>query len=441
MSSAFEVPCADEKLSQYLPMALLMWLVYVIHGIDRSILNVLLSPIQQEFALSDSQIGLLSGVAYAIPFALAGIPLGALADRTTRKNLLASLLAIWSVFTIVSGMVHKFWALALARGIVGAAEGGGPPTMISLLSDSAPPKYRPAVMSIFFTGPFCGIFLGSLIAGYASQIAGWRTALFIAGVPGLLIAAFIFFAVKEPKRGAFDAPSTGDEQALSILQSLKALFENNQRGALTAAIVLSAFVSIAINAWLAIFFVRVHDYSMAQTGAISALILGVFGGAGAILSGAIATRYGKGNQQWILKWCAVTMLLSVPAAILAIVSVDARFGIVGLGIWSMLSTAYLGPGYSALTTALPASIRATAIGGVAVLANLLGAGLGPQAVGIISDTLSVGDAADNLRAALASVTLVSLLPAYFFYRSSQSSGLSRQSMLELKAAGDEQLPS
>src|SRR5690606_5285616 len=147
-------------------------------------------------------------------------------------------LSLWSLFTILTGMAQSFWALLCARAVVGAAEGGGPPTMLSILSDSAPPKYRPATMSIFFTGPFCGILLGSLLGGFVADLAGWRMALFAAGIPGLVIAAVLLLLVREPRRGAFDpAPARGERQP-STRDSLRALVAVPSRAALAAAIVL-----------------------------------------------------------------------------------------------------------------------------------------------------------------------------------------------------------
>ena len=165
-------------------MALLcIWAIFVVHGIDRSILLVLLEPIRRSFALNDSQLGLLTGLGYAVPFALAGIPLGALADRLRRTRFLAALLALWSSLTALGGLAPSYIWLVLARACVGASEAGAPPTMLSLLGDLFSDKTRPAALSIYFTAPYVGLMAGATLAGQISQTYGWRTALLAIGPP------------------------------------------------------------------------------------------------------------------------------------------------------------------------------------------------------------------------------------------------------------------
>lgn len=409
-------PPAAAARPEYLAI-LLLWLVYMIHGVDRSVLLVLLPPIQADYRLSDSEVGLLSGIAYALPFALVGIPMGMLVDRVNRTRLLATLLAIWSLATIAAGFTRHFATLVLARAVVGAAESGAPPTMISLMSDVAPPRSRPLALGIFFTGPFAGVVVGSTIAGWVTLHAGWREALFVAGAPGLILAALLVICLREPKRGRFDEQEASTPAPLRV--ALAHLVRDRATRAAAAAMVLSGFVNIAVGAWLSVFLMRVHAFTIDQTGVVTALVMGVFGGAGVVIMGLVASWIGRGEPVRLLRLCGWATLFSLPPLFVGILAESSTIAVIGLCVWGLFVSAFLGPAYSTMTALLPVELRGTAMAVIVVSTHLVGAGLGPQAVGVASDVLRwLGDD-DGLRHALAVVTLVSLIPGALYLYSAR----------------------
>jgi len=180
---------------------LLLLLVFTSSHVDRQILAILLQPIKQELLLSDTQLGFLSGVAFAIFYATLGIPMAMWADRGNRRNLIAAALSVWSGMTVLCGVATTFWQLALARIGVGVGEAGSSPPSHSIIADMYPPAERATAMSIFSLGVNFGLMLGFLFGGWINQWYGWRAAFFVAGAPGLLLALIVRVTLREPPRG------------------------------------------------------------------------------------------------------------------------------------------------------------------------------------------------------------------------------------------------
>lgn len=405
-------PLADQN--RWLMLGII-WLIFVVHGIDRSVLLVLLEPIRKEFALSDTQVGLLSGLGYAIPFALAGIPLGALADRVRKRTLLlASLVALWSALTALGGIATSFLLLVLTRAGVGASEAGAPPTMLSLLGDKFDARSRPGALSIYYTAPFTGVIVGSILAGSLSGFYGWRAALLAVGGPGLLLALLVAVVLREPVRGRYDNPSKQHVAAPPIAEALRFIVRDAQLRRLIAALVLAAFVTLAISSWTPIFLQRVHGFSQQQTGLLTALTLGLTGGIGSLLGGFISTRFGRGDAHWLLRFCGFALLLGAPLAFIALQLASAPLALGLLAVWAIISSAYLGPGWGLFLAATPPAMRGTVMGVVLILTNLIGAGLGPQIVGLLSDRLNAWHDPHYLQHALAVIALTNVITAFLF---------------------------
>jgi predicted MFS family arabinose efflux permease len=400
--------------NQWLVLSLI-WIIFVVHGVDRSVLLILLEPIRKDFNLSDTQVGLLSGLGYAIPFALAGIPFGALADRVKKRTyLLATLVALWSGLTAVCGLAPSFLLLLLARAGVGATEAGAPPTMLSLLGDTFDAKTRPGALSIYYTAPFTGMIAGSILAGSIGGAYGWRTALFAVGVPGLILALVVAWVMREPERGRYDNPTTAPAIAPPLMHALRFAIADKQLRRLIIALVLGAFVMLSISSWTPILLQRVYGFSQQKTGFLTALTLGVTGGVGSLLGGFIATRFGKGDPRWLLRFCGFAILLSTPLAFVAPQLSSAPLALVLFGLWAIIGSAYLGPGWGIFLAATPPAMRGTLVGIALICTNLVGAGFGPQVVGLLSDLFSRWHDAAYLQHALAAVALVNLITASLF---------------------------
>jgi predicted MFS family arabinose efflux permease len=396
----------------------IIWVIFAVHGTDRSILLVLLEPIRKEFGLDDSQIGLLVGLGYAVPFALAGIPFGALVDRVPkRKYLLAVLVAVWSALTALGGFATGFVMLLLTRSCVGACEAGAPPTMMSILSDTFDPGMRPAALSVYLTAPFVGLMAGAIFAGHISQAYGWRVAVIAIGAPGILAAIAAAVFLREPIRGRFDAlPADGRvaETAKVGAALLYAVREPNLRR-LLIALVLGGFVTLAISNWAPVLLERILGFSQARTGGLTALVIGLPSVAGSLTGGALMARFGKGNSQTLLRFCGLVLLISVPMAVMAPLCQSHEATLILLAGWSFMASTYLGSGWSVFVTAIPAPMRGTILGFGVVMANFIGAGFGPQSVGLISDFLRRAQDAGHLQHAVAAIALVNLISAGLFF--------------------------
>lgn len=395
-------------------MLALIWLVFVIHGVDRSVVLVLLEPMRQEFGLNDAQIGLISGLAYAVPFALAGIPLGALADRVNRARLLAGLLALWSGFTMLAGLASNFALLLLARAGVGASEAGAPPTMLSMIGDGFDDRQRPTALSIYYTAPFVGLMAGSVIAGAIAQSHGWRAALLTVGAPGLVIALAVALLLRQPPRGLSGEGAPSPSPAPSIRATLAHIAGERALRRLLVALVLTAFVTLAVSSWIPVFLQRVHGIPPARTGVLTALTLGLTAVLGSLIGGAVGTRVGRGDAARLRTLCGAVILLAAPLALLAPLMPSVWVALTLFGAWSFIGTAYMGPGWGIALATTPAHMRATVMGVAIVMTNLIGAGLGPPFVGLLSDLLARAGDAEHLQHAMAVTTLFSGVSAWLF---------------------------
>ncbi|MDG1001444.1 MAG: MFS transporter, partial [Pseudomonadales bacterium] len=179
----------------------LLTIVYSFNFIDRQLLSILQESIKEELLLSDSQLGLLTGFAFAVFYVTAGIPIARFADRSNRRNIIAFSVGLWSLMTALSGLVQNYAQLLIARIGVGVGEAGGSPPSHSIISDIFPVESRASAISFYSTGVNLGILFGFLLGGWLNEFFGWRTAFFVVGAPGIIIAIIVRFTLKEPIRG------------------------------------------------------------------------------------------------------------------------------------------------------------------------------------------------------------------------------------------------
>jgi len=354
----------------------LLFFVYVIHHLDRNILLLLQEPIGKEFGLSDSKLGMLTGVVYALPFALAGIPFGALADRVARTRLVVILVVIWSGFTAITGLARSFTGLVVARAAIGAAEAGAPPSIMSILSDTFPAKSRASVLSIVFMGPFIGLLGGSILGGAAAAAFGWRGAMFIAAVPGLLAALLILLTVREPTRGIFDSDASRKMPAPPIGEVVNFAVSHVRVRDTILAMVLASIVSIGVASWIPVLLIRVYALPLAKAGLFTALIAGLPGALGSLCAGWIAARFG-GRDDQLLRLCGTAVGMAAPLGFFGAWVGSLPLAIVGFTLWGFANTMFIGPGHSLYLNAAAPRMRGTLSAVVVILCNLVGAGLGP----------------------------------------------------------------
>jgi predicted MFS family arabinose efflux permease len=400
-------------------MAGLLFLVYVVHHLDRNVLLLLQEPIRKEFGLSDSQLGMLTGIGYALPFAIAGIPLGALADRVNRTRLVAVLLVIWSGFTALSGLATSLLGLIAARAAIGAAESGAPPAIMSIFADTFPTKSRPAAMSFFFMGPFVGLLIGLTLGGLAAARFGWRGAFFIASIPGLLIAVLILATLREPERGGSD-PLEAKDEAAGVREVIRFAASRGAVRNTILAMVAASVVSIGVASWISVLLVRVYGLPLAEAGFITGLVAGIPGALGSITAGWISTRFGGRNDQ-LMRLCGTAVGVAAPIGFLAAWVDWLPLTIFGFALWGFVNTMFIGPGHSSYLNAAAPRVRATLSATVVVACNLVGAGLGPQMIGWTSDLLHRMADRRALPHAIAALALAGLLPSFLFLRARRAS--------------------
>ena len=385
------------------------------------VLAVLLEPIKAELHLSDGQLGLLSGLAFAMLYAILGIPLARLADRASRVKLLAVCLVLWSVMTAATGFAKNFPQLFLARMGVGLGEAGCVPAAHSLIGDYFPPEKRALGISFFQAGGLAGLSAGLLITGVLADHFGWRAALMIVGLSGVPLAILVLFTMREPaRRGHVQAAP--DEPAFT---AIAALLRRPALRHLVMALSIGAFGTYGITQWLPAFFMRSHGLSLTQIGVWSGTAAGIGGILGVMCGGLGATRLIPRDARWELWLPAIAYGGSAPLYALVFLSPTPVIAIVIKVFATFLAASGGGVALSAIQSFAEPNRRATAIALVLFLSSLLGLGLGPLLVGLASDALAPQFGKESLRYALLMSTAALLWAGLHFYLSSRRASQDR----------------
>jgi predicted MFS family arabinose efflux permease len=398
----------------YLRYALaLLTTVYAFNFIDRQILVILQESIKREMGLSDAALGVLSGFSFAIFYVTAGLPIARLADRGVRRNVVALSLTTWSFMTAVSGLVRNYWQLVAARIGVGIGEAGGSPPAHAILSDYFPPAERGRALSIYSGGIYIGILFGFLAGGWVSQVFGWRTAFFVAGAPGLLLAVLVRLTLREPRRGRSEGRSAAEPQ-LPLRQSLELFWRLSAFRYVALGTAFTAFAAYSTGNFAASFLARSYHLAPGEVGSVLALVIGIGGLIGTVGGGYLSDRLALGDRRWQLWVPAISIGLALPLQVLAYTATDLRLCI---GLWMsaiILQTTYLGPSIAVCHSLVAPSLRAFTSSVLFLVLNLIGLGAGPLLTGIISDRLSPLYGAESLRWAMVLVCLV-YIPAVAMY--------------------------
>lgn len=403
-------------------------IVYVLHFIDRQILSVIIEPIKAEFGASDTQMGLLSGVAFALFYAVLGIPIARLSDRASRRNIIAACCACWSAFTIACGQAGSYLTLLLTRIGVATGEAGGTAPMISMVSDLYPRSQRPLAMAVLGLGPHIGVVFGLTLGGWIAQQYGWRAAFIWMGAPGVVMALVLFLTVREPRRGGMEEPSLTPSVAappvINIFGAVRRILAPMAMRLLLLAVGLAGFVGYGFGSWNVSYLVRAHGLSLQQAGAIAGLAGGVGAIFGTIFAGWLCKRLSPRDAAWQLRVPGIGLVLSLVVGLvycLAPAGGSIRFGSVAIPTiaWLSLAFSFFAPWWTAQTFTAIANLAAPAERGLTmslmVLSiTLFGAGLGPVFTGALSDALAVSLGGEALRYALAITIGVTAVPAALY---------------------------
>lgn len=414
------LPVQTETSTLYRNYVLLMLtLVYVFNFIDRQVLVILQESIKKDLNLSDTQLGWISGLSFAIFYVVLGIPIARFADRGNRRNVVTLSLGLWSIMTGISGLARNFLQLFSARVGVGIGEAGCSPPAHAMISDYFPPRKRSTALAIYSAGIYLGVLVGFTLGGRLNQILGWRRAFMFVGMPGVLFSMLFYLTVKEPRRGATDTTAPGPVETYRFWDLVKLLHSSRAFVYLSMASSLLVFCIYGLTNWGASFLVRIHGMNTAQVGLAMGLALGIGGAIGSFAGGWLTDRWGKGNKEWYLKIPGYAILISLGFEVLAIFSRNTGLSILGFGLITALHSMYLGPAVSVAHSLVPASMRAFTSAVFFFWINLIGQGLGPLTVGRLSDLLRPAYGNESLRWALSVVILVSIGAMILFFKTAK----------------------
>ncbi len=389
-----------------------LFVVYVFNFIDRQILSILLQPIKEDLQVSDTAMGFLTGFAFAVFYAIAGLPLARVADRWVRRSLIALSLATWSLMTAVSGLARNFTDLALARVGVGVGEAGCTPPAHSLLSDYFPPEKRATVLAVYACGIYIGVGLGFWLGGWLNDAFGWRVAFMVIGLPGVAMAVVVRFTVREPPRGMSERTAAAS-RSYSLRETWRFLtrLPSGRRISLGAAF--QAFVGYGLGAWIPAFFIRLHGMTPGELGLWLSWITGIGGAIGAFSGGWLADRWVRDQPKARAYISLVGALFSIPFIVAALILDNTTLALLSFFPANIFGTMWIGPAGSIVQDLAPPAMRATASAVFIFILTMIGLGAGPQTVGVLNDLIGTPDA---IRYSLLGVAVsTSLLSAVFFW--------------------------
>ena len=393
-------------------------LVYTFNFIDRQIVGILAVPIKADLGLSDTQLGAMGGLAFALFYTGLGIPIAMLADRRNRIWIMTIALTVWSAMTALCGITQNFWQLFLARLGVGVGEAGGVAPAYSLISDYFPPQQRARALSVYSFGIPIGSALGIVFGGIIATKIDWRFAFFAVGFGGLLIAPIFKLTVAEPIRGQFDkAKSTSGAPSLKTIIVL--LLGKPSFWLMSLGAAFSSMMGYGLFFWLPSFLVRSFGLELLDASLFYGALLLIGGIAGTWLGGTLADRFGATRRSAYVVIPAIAFIATVPFYVVAILSTNLIATFFAMLIPTALGLAWLGPVLSAIQHVVPANMRATASAIFLFINNLIGIGAGTMFLGMLSDILQTRFGDDSLRYAILSGTGFYIIAATLFLLSAK----------------------
>jgi len=391
-------------------------LVFTSSHVDRQIMGILGQPIKESLLISDTQLGLLTGIMFAVFYATLGMPMAMWADRNNRRNLISFSVFLWSLMTALCAAATNFMQLLLLRIGVGVGEAGSNPPSHSMIADLYPPEKRSTAMAIFGTGINWGILIGFLVGGWINEWYGWRTAFVVVGLPGILLAVLVRYTVKEPPRGYSEALKQ-ETPAPAFREVVRFILRSAVLRHIVAAGALVSFAGYASVIWVPIYLVRIHDMGTGEVGSYLALLIGVGGAIGIYVGGRIADfMAARRGQQWLPWVVAVSSLITLPMLYLTFMATTPMGAIAAYALPAMLGTLYVAPGFALIQNATPLEMRSVAAAINLFITNIIGLGLGPFTVGFFSDVFSQTHGEDGLRWGLATTILILLWGVFHYWR-------------------------
>ena len=391
-------------------------LVYTSSHVDRQIMGIVLEPIKQELGASDTQMGFLVGLTFAIFYATLGMPIAMLADRRNRRNIVTAATVTWSVMTAACGYAGSFVQLALARIGVGIGEAGSSPPSHSMISDLFPLETRGTAMGIFALGVNFGLLIAYLGGGWLTDTVGWRMTFVWVGLPGVAIAALLYLTTIEPERGATDVVRRpAGEGAPPFLAVWKHMWRVASIRHATIGAALAGFIGYGFVLWMPTFLIRSHGLSPTETGFALAVLTGVVGGFGTFSAGRLADALAKRDERWRV-WVVAAGKGGYVPFLAAVFLVDNLWWALGLYIVpAFFGGFYLAPTFALIQSLVSLRMRALASSIMLFILNIVGLGFGPQLVGVLSDLFAPAYGQESLRMALLVLGFLNLWCALHYY--------------------------
>ena len=389
---------------------IVLMITNAVNFIDRQEISILAPSIKADLALSDTQLGVLMGLAFTLFYVTMGFPIGRLADKYARVNVLAGVLTLWSAMTALCGAAAGFVQLLITRILVGVGEAGAGPTAHSLISDIYNRNERARAIGIYSLGVPFGTLFGFLLGGLLAEQLGWRMAFVIVGLPGIVLAILVKLTIREPARGTSDAEDSLMRDEVSLLQGIGALWRIRTFRTMAYGGALSAFCGYAVNAWTPSFFYRTYELGPGAMALPMAVSLGVGGGLGSWLGGVVTTRLAQRDVGAFLTLPAWSFILFGIAMAIELWTPSLIVAYIALFVVGFMQFVLFGPFFGLTQSLAPLRARALATAFIFFIFTGFGNGLGPLFVGSVSNNLTEAEgSARALQYALSIIPVISII--------------------------------
>jgi MFS family permease len=391
-------------------------LVYALNYLDRNLIALLLQPIKEDLRLTDTQLGFLTGIAFALFYATLGLPIARWADRGNRVTITSIAIGLWSVTMMACLLVTNFLQLVWTRVAAAVGEAGCLPPTYSLVGDYFPEAAeRTRAMTVYMLAGSIAAVISFILGGWLNEHYGWRITFFLMGIPGLLTAVVVRMTLAEPRLRTMES-RTEAQRLPRMKEVLATLWRQRSARHLILALISLFTMGSGLAPWYAAFMMRSHGMGTAELGIWFGLIFGIGGIVGISLGGYVAARWFSGDERGQMRLIALMNVLLVPGLILFLLLPHKQQALLALLPLVIVSTVFAGPTFALLQRLVPNEMRATTMAVAMLLINLIGMGAGPQIVGISSDLLLPTLGSDSLRYAMFIMSFVALLAAYQFWQ-------------------------
>ena len=379
-------------------------IIYIMNFVDRGLLAVVGPDLIPELGISDTQFGLLTGFGFALLYTIVGIPLARYADGAHRVWIMTICVALWSLMTALCGLateitigsitIGAFWILLMCRVGVGIGEAGCTPPANSLIADYFAPRDRSQALGVYAMGVTLGTMFANLIGGWVTDTYDWRTAFFVVGLPGLMIAVIFKLTVKEPPRGYTDPVAKGSKEKVELREAIRELTTKPAFWLMTAGATVAAFCGYGISSFQSIFLVRAHEISTGEAAMWINAPVSLSSAIGTFATGWLATKLYKKHPGAIAWVPGIGLALSIPFYIVAFTTQNLLLAAICLMIGGFVKYGYLAAQYTIGQGVVSMRVRAMATAVLLFVVNLIGYGFGPLFIGAISDIFFVSGIAE-----------------------------------------------